>query len=51
MLAILTTSALEHDMVELIAADRERVIGTSVRREACLPRVEPNPARGKSSLS
>ncbi len=44
MLAVLVAAALEHNVVELVAGDGERVVATSVSRAARLPRIMANPA-------
>ena len=50
VLAILGATALEDDMVELVARDGKRVVATSVRRATRFPRVMPDPARSEPAL-
>jgi hypothetical protein len=45
MLTVLGAPALEHDMVELVAGDGERVVTASVPRATRLPRVMADLAR------
>jgi hypothetical protein len=50
MWAFLRAPTLEHRVVELVAGEGERVVRTSVRGAACLPRVCAHPARIKPAL-
>jgi hypothetical protein len=51
MLTVLGAPALEHDMIELVAGGRKRVVTASMPRTTRLPRVTADLARSVPTLS